>query len=252
MSAVKEAFVAFSLLSALGGLLGCGKPDADPYAWVPPENPPPEQPNCPETAELASIRLVDGSYADVRIIQFGEARLYVPTPWLVGQLVDEAKSKYLREGQDVRSEGLVSGHFGRFSPDLYRDECPGIVHIANLEGVRSQFGSKMNTTQFGLSAADSRKGAPRDPRFGGERIDGVELQATIMTDGGIMGTPWSQDAIWARPHPSFFANVYDPMGNIPPAERQRLKRELQRLGEWLLTTPKNRNENETFFGDVRP
>ncbi|MCJ2189244.1 hypothetical protein [Novosphingobium beihaiensis] len=142
--------MASMMLSALGVLCGCGQKKQDAYGWVSPESPPPRPPHCPEPPELVDIRLANGKYADVRIIQFGGARLYVPTNWLVRILVDHTVAKYhLDEVESPSRKTILAPLLGRFKPDIYQEECPGVVHVANLGGVRGQFAARtMNTTQL--------------------------------------------------------------------------------------------------------
>ncbi|MEJ2410571.1 MAG: hypothetical protein P8Y48_14995, partial [Novosphingobium sp.] len=106
-----------------------GQKKADAYGWVSPESPPPRPPHCPESPELVDIRLANGEYADVRIIQFGDARLYVRTKWLVSLLIDHIVAKY-HLGDETESpdrKASLAGLLGLFQPDIYQDECPGVV-----------------------------------------------------------------------------------------------------------------------------
>ena len=251
MKAWNGVGMTLGLLCALGALYGCGKERSDPYAWVPPVNPPPKPPECPETPELDDIQMADGSYADVRIIDFGEARLYVPTQWLTGQLIDRQMERFDIEAGELR-ESIVKRQFGKFKPDLHRNECLGIVHVANLDGIPGQFGSKRNTTEFGLWAAENRRNASRDPRFGDDEMNGLTVQSSIMTDGNTMNSPWTNGRSgWSQPHPAFFITMFKGWESLAPEGKDKARAEMKRLGEWLLMPPRDRNEDEVFFKDIR-
>jgi hypothetical protein len=71
---------------------------------------------CAETPELQNLILPDGSLADVKILQFGEARLYMPTRWI---------AQYLHNDSEPVDQ---------FIPPFWEQPCPGVVHVNNPEG----------------------------------------------------------------------------------------------------------------------
>ena len=100
------------LIAMLGGLIGCQQKTMELIAK---ENPPPKPPHCPDLLELASLRLKDGSIADVRILQSDEFKFYIPASWYKGHFPD--------------SNGRVTEtDIGVYDPDLNEVECPGVVH----------------------------------------------------------------------------------------------------------------------------
>ena len=112
--------VAVSLFGLLASLSGC---EGEPKASVAKENPPPKPPNCPELPELKNIRLVDGSIADVRIVQFVNTKLYFPTDWLEDSFTD----------LDPKTGWQKKSAIGFAIPDINRVECPGVIHKVDVQ-----------------------------------------------------------------------------------------------------------------------
>ncbi len=110
------------LMASLLALLGCDRtPVYEDTRHL--ENPPPKPPNCPELPELKNVTLKDGSIADVRIVQFRETKLYVPTVLMQDHFVDKLRR---RDGKFIYEHDLQ-----KHIPDIHSDECPGLVHIPN-------------------------------------------------------------------------------------------------------------------------
>lgn len=74
---------------------------------------------CQEEPMSSELRDANGVLQDVRIFQFGDQRLYVPTAWMgKGLFVDKIPGQI---------SNLATG---LFDPDLRTDDCPGIVYRA--------------------------------------------------------------------------------------------------------------------------
>ncbi|MGB5777843.1 MAG: hypothetical protein WBH10_02065 [Allopontixanthobacter sediminis] len=83
--------------------------------------PPPKPPGCLDTT-LVDLTDPSGVVHDVRIVKFGQTKLFIPTNWISkGQFIDQFVGK-------VPLEKL-----GQFIPDIHKIECPGVIHTASRE-----------------------------------------------------------------------------------------------------------------------
>jgi len=77
-------------------------------------------PNCPDLAELKNVTLKDGTVEDVRIVQFRDTKLYFPAKLMKRQFVDRRR--------DHQTGFIAKAALGRYTPDIYSNECAGVVH----------------------------------------------------------------------------------------------------------------------------
>jgi hypothetical protein len=105
-------------LSGLLGLVGCQDPKPEDTRHL--EHRPPMPPNCPALAELKNVTLKDGTIADVRIVQFRDTKLYFPTRLMKRQFVDRLR--------DHETGFIAKPALGKYTPDIYSNECAGVVH----------------------------------------------------------------------------------------------------------------------------
>ena len=97
------------------------------------ERPPPQPPHCPDLPELKNITLKDGTIADVRIVQFRDTKMYFPADLVESESIDGKRdangfidSFIVSKGTEgMRGRGT---YLGKFDPDIYSKECPGVVH----------------------------------------------------------------------------------------------------------------------------
>ncbi len=95
------------------------------------ENPPPIPPHCPDLPELENVTLMDGTVADVRIVQFRSTKLYVPADLIRRSFYDaEDKVHKLFEG----SRFYIPHGLMNFIPDMQKKECPGVIHHIRTDG----------------------------------------------------------------------------------------------------------------------
>jgi hypothetical protein len=86
-------------------------------------NLPPQPPNCPDYPELANLKLKDGSIADVRIIQDGDQKFYIPFSWYTAPL------KWSQVNGSTKVSDYLAIFAGKWNPDMAEIECPGVLHI---------------------------------------------------------------------------------------------------------------------------
>ncbi|MGE4409752.1 MAG: hypothetical protein AB7D33_04170 [Sphingobium sp.] len=201
------------------------------------QNPPAKPPNCPDGPDLVLLKLGDGSFANVRIVQIRDTKLYVPTDWLTRYFVDYQTAKF---GPAFEYELLE-----QFSPDIYKNECPGVVHRLNLHGATPRFGTnRENFTYFGLSG----NFAPREVRGSGGRLQGFSIlvQAAVMTSGDEMDRPLlsSVGNYWIKGNRDFFLLKGGPTNEARQAEYGA---ELRALANWLTEPPATRLNDRVFF-----
>ncbi|WP_257557098.1 hypothetical protein [Sphingobium sp. CFD-2] len=201
------------------------------------QNPPAKPPNCPHGPDLALLKLTDGSLADVRIVQVRDTKLYVPADWLARNFVDSTTEQL---GPEVSYELLE-----QFSPDIHKNECPGIVHLLNLHGATPRFGNnRENFTFFGLAG----NFAPKEVAGSGGRMQGFALlvQAAVTTHGDEMDRPrlTSVGNYWIKGNRDFFLLKGGPTNE---ARQAKYSAELRALANWLIEPPATRSNDRVFF-----
>lgn len=202
---------------------------------------PAKPPNCPSVPDLDFLKIGDSKLANVRIVQIGDTRLYVPADWLAQNFVDSQAEKF---GTAFSYELLE-----RFSPDIHKNECPGIVHLLNLRGATPRFGNNRgNYTFFGIDG----NFAPKEVTGSGGRLQGfsVMVQAAITTDGIQMDRPRisSVGNYWIKGSRDFFLLKGGPTDD---AQRAEYSAELRDLADWLMEPPATRPNDRVFFAPPR-
>lgn len=120
---MRGLILTIGILGAFASAVGCKKAPVDDTSAL--ENPPPKLPNCPDLPELKNITLKDGTIVDVRIVKFGDTKMYFPKDIVESAFVDKQ-----------RFEGIVhTSYLKKFDPDIYAEECPGVVHELVIDGV---------------------------------------------------------------------------------------------------------------------
>ncbi len=143
MKGLKGIVMAMTLVGFLGSLIGCQKAPVDDTSAL--ENPPPKPPNCPDLPELKNVTLKDGSIADVRIVQFRDTKLYLPTKWMGRNFIDKAPRN---------DAGFIEKEYlGGVNPDIHSLECPGTMH--RLAGEEAH--AKGMYPGIGLEMTDARR-----------------------------------------------------------------------------------------------
>lgn len=200
-------------------------------------NSPVKPPNCSDVFDLTHLKLSDGRLADVRIVQIRNTKLYVPTDWLVGNLVDYQAEKF--------GPAFAYDILEQFSPDIHKNECPGIVHTLNPHGATPRFGiGRGSFVYFGLGG----NFAPKEVGGSGGRMVGfsVTVQATTMTDGTQIDRPRisSVGNYWIKGNRDFFLLIG---GATSDERRPKYDAELRKLAIWLMKPPSTRLNDRVFF-----
>jgi hypothetical protein len=218
------------VLASLVPLIACG-PNAPRSKEISTFlNPPPQPPNCPETSELANIRLDDGRLADVRIIQFDETTLYVPAQWLGSDFVDAKR----RSGQRIYEVDLPS-----IAPDLYRTECPGVIH----EMVEQKEGANSKRLPFFTIWTEQAENLKSD------EVHMLHFALYDQSPGPKMRVALAGGFYRGTIHP--LPDVLVLLSTTKDYERRPVhSRSIDELAEWLATPPARRDNDRTFELEV--
>jgi hypothetical protein len=198
------------------------------------ENPPPKPPNCEAMPKELFYESGEALPEGIRIIRVGETRLFVPVKWIENYFVDSQSTRPDRHTYDILK---------KFRPDLHGYECPGVEHTLVAIGQTPRFGkNRGDVVAFVLRG----NFAPKQVK-GTDRIRGfsVSIQATKRPDGSVKTYPRysSTGNYWVQPSPDFFLTKV----GCETAAVKKYEEELHKLGKWLMTHPRYRDNSHEFF-----
>jgi hypothetical protein len=189
---------------------------------------------CVETPELQNLILPDGSLADVKILQFGEARLYMPTRWIEMRL-------------DPRW-----GSPDMFIPAFWEKPCPGVVHFYNPD-FKTQDG-KPGAGPFTLFADRNEDAFPAPSLRQSPDTDMVFILPNLSTPSVRLKRHYiSYDRLLKlNVVPGLIVYVFGntplssplPYGNFPKGTRAPAIEDLIR---WLARPPNRRDNKRSFI-----
>jgi hypothetical protein len=223
---VKMVVMAMGIFGALASLTACKKAPVDDTSAL--ENPPPKPPNCPNLPELKYVTLKDGTIADVRIVQFFNTRLYIPTSW-TGPYID----KQLRGLGDFYERTILE----TFQPNMHSVECPGVVR--RFEG--------KSTIHFGLQLNNFARKEPSKGISADSKIEGISIwrfhpdQKEYVEPGP--STINNRMHITRDISVSFLFRGDDHVGS---QRWKRDKKDIETLFAWLETPPAKRDNDQIF------
>lgn len=222
------------MLASLLAMVGCNKaPDDERTRQT--LNPPPSPPSCARLPEVENLTLKNGAIADVRIIKIGETKLYFPSDWLADAFVD-VPSKWPWE----RREGKSS--IGMTTPDLFKDECPGVIHTLNLDrrspGIGIKLGGQVSSADFTHEDGAISKEIRSLSVSSSEILPGSH-RWLLHTSGGLK--------VWLIPIKDvmMYAAVSKTYG-----DRNVTSQSLTELAEWLATPPNTRDNARKFTVEI--
>lgn len=193
------------------------------------ERPPPQPPHCPDDLpELKNVTLKDGSVVDVRIVQFGETKMYFPADLVDSEFVDQRRNM----GMFISARDLR-----QFDPDIYLKECPGLVHelVEDSESLWPVIMIYMQKVTFKRSPKKNIKYS-RD-------IAGIII--TVHLDPApsrknMMAGSWNDTFVWDD---KLFLMIYTPEEN---RGRWQHSKSLNEFLVWLATPPAQRDNDAVF------
>ena len=207
------------------------------------ENPPPKPPNCPDLPELGNLKLNGGEIADVRIIQSGGLKLYIPAAWFRGKFSDS-----------IRYKGLVpETSLGIYNPDIHEVECPGVVHEYIYRGqIFSYITPKIDRIRaispLNISL-DSKIDYISIGRFSNSDFQEKSTTSANLIEDHIMDWPTadSPSAVIII-EPNNVQAVYRwPKGEALGSEDWKIYRDsVASFVAWLRTAPKDRDNDRLF------
>lgn len=240
---MRGAFQA-GIIAALMSLVGCGQSNSyDPWAGDrKTANPPPKPPNCPRLPELANVTRDDGKIIDVRIIQIGEVKFYVPGNW--------NRWPETLEGLPPTSDTML----GLYDPDINAIECPGVVH---------KWVSKRAMFDLGWRFAVRRSNAEPwvlpnftlDTKIDSvsirklEEFDNKDYENSDIFDEKIFDAPPAATSAYIFVVPRQLIAIYPWPKSKPIGSPQWVKARSDMIGlvDWLRTQPNMRDNDHVFY-----
>ncbi|MEO9168310.1 MAG: hypothetical protein ABI230_07905 [Aestuariivirga sp.] len=230
-------------------------------------NPPPRPPNCPDFPELANLKLKDGSMADVRIIQDGDEKFYIPFNWYTARL------KWHQVNGSQKIEDYLALFKGDWNPDISADECPGVLHVGKFNY------STPETPTYNIT--DKYRTVPNfSPESKFDKISFFQTgpNKTYKSSGGVLSDDDIRNYVfasvtifslgnghWAEcehfPWDEAFKN--GPAMNVGPIweayraramaseEYKNWRQSVHDVYEWLQTPPKDRDNERIFILGVK-
>lgn len=221
---LRDVFGIFAFLSGIASIAGCR--DSSIESEIEGE-PPPQPPNCPDLPELASITRQDGSISDVRILSNGTLKFYIPSEWLRGIFFD-TRSK------EVQKKVL------KYTPLLYKEECPGIVHLGD-------------SVLFSIPVLERLVGPPTAHFDASSEVVSVQVAAseTVGNDDAMLDWPsdrYPTAQVVLKPGQLRARYLWPDRteGDIYSERFGRIRGQLIEVSDWLLTPPRDRDESKVF------
>lgn len=210
-------------------LAGCNQAPTEHRAT---EHPAPKPPHCADLPELQNITSRNGSITDVRIIRIENTNLYFPAKWLESSFLDTGSPFPWEQREGKQSIGMTI-------PDLYRNECPGVVHSINLNRTAPEIGIPLGEQVSSVAFVNERGLTVTEIRSIGvsnSLINSTANRHMLHTGSGLWG--------WIVPLDDVM--MYVGVGRVYPTRVIRSE-SLTDLAEWLATAPNRRDNARTFI-----
>lgn len=215
------------------------------------EKSPPKPPNCPDLPEVRNLRMKSGRLADVRILQSDEFKYYIPTSWLRSSFIDRYRhlhhmdpkhgDYYWPQLNEVECPGVVHRHVGKEQPFGFM--TPKIDRIHNFAPSNISSDSALDSISFGrMPAPDPRMPDPYKDR-NSDRISQWNPRNSLDFPRAIIVL--KKDKLTA-----IYDLRRDEYLNSPRWISYR--NVAIALNSWLLTPPRERDNNQIFqLGDPK-